>query len=150
MKSNFPVPPPVLMLLLFIISALLASVAPIPKIVIPFQTLIALIFIIAGIGCSVAGFFAFKQSRTPVKPGAEPSVLVVSGPYQFTRNPMYLGILLFSIGCLFAFQSLWFLVPPVLFFLIMNFLQIPFEEQLLRARFGQPYDVYCQRVRRWI
>jgi protein-S-isoprenylcysteine O-methyltransferase Ste14 len=151
MKSPpIPLPPPILVLVLLILSALLASVVPIASFTIPFHGVIAALFILAGLGFSGAGFFTFKNRRTPVRPGAEPALLVLEGPYRITRNPMYLGLLLFSIGWFFAAQSLWFLLPPILFFLLINFRLIPFEEQLLKEHFGAEYETYCQRVRRWL
>jgi len=63
---------------------------------------------------------------------------------------MYLGILLVSIGCFFAVESLWFVIPPVLFFWVMNFRLIPFEEQLMKDHFGAEYEAYRLRVRRWL
>ena len=117
MKSPpIPMPPPILMLVLLLLSALLTSVAPIAFLTIPFHGAIATLFIFTGVGFAAAGFFSFKYRRTPVRPGAEPTQLVLSGPYRITRNPMYLGLLLISIGCLFAVESLWFLIPPILFF----------------------------------
>ncbi|MFY9983184.1 MAG: isoprenylcysteine carboxylmethyltransferase family protein [Chthoniobacterales bacterium] len=151
MKSPpIPLPPPILMLVLLLLSALLTSVAPIAFLTIPFHGAIATLFILAGVGSAAAGFFSFKSRRTPVRPGAEPTQLVLSGPYRITRNPMYLGLLLISIGCLFAFESLWFLIPPIVFFGLINFRLIPFEEQLLHEHFGVEYDAYRKRVRRWL
>ena len=138
------------MLVLLLASALLTYLVPAPSITIPFGGLLALLLMIAGIGCSAAGFFTFKRGGTPVRPGADPTKLVLTGPYRFTRNPMYLGVLLFSVGCLFATRSLWFLAPPILFFLVINFRLIPFEEGLLRDRFGSEYETYRRRVRRWL
>ena len=63
---------------------------------------------------------------------------------------MYLGLLLFLASGLFFTQSLYFLVPPVVFFLLINLWQIPFEEELLVDRFGEAYRAYCKRVRRWL
>lgn len=143
-------PPPILMLLLLLASALLTSVAPIGLLPIPFHGVIATLFILAGVGFAAAGFFSFKHRRTPVRPGAKPTQLVMSGPYRITRNPMYLGLLFISIGCLFAVESLWFVIPPILFFLSMNFGLIPFEEQLMKEHFGAEYDAYRRRVRRWL
>ena len=143
-------PPPVAMLVLLLLSALLTSVAPIAFLSIPFHRVIAALFIMTGIGFSGAGFLTFKYRRTPVRPGAEPALLVLEGPYRITRNPMYLGLLLFSIGWFFAVQSIWFVVPPTLFFLLINFRLIPFEERLLKEHFGAEYETYCQRVRRWL
>jgi protein-S-isoprenylcysteine O-methyltransferase Ste14 len=63
---------------------------------------------------------------------------------------MYLGILLFSIGYFFAVESVWFIIPPILFFWLMNSRLIPFEEKLLQEHFGAEYDTYRRRVRRWL
>jgi protein-S-isoprenylcysteine O-methyltransferase Ste14 len=150
MRPPRPLPPPILLLLLLVVSVLLTYLVPTPAISVPFHRPVALLFVLAGVACSASGFFTFKQIGTPVKPGAEPTQLVLKGPYRFTRNPMYLGLLLFSIGMFFAAQSLWFLIPPILFFLIINFWLIPFEENFLRERFAKGYDDYCRQVRRWL
>ena len=63
---------------------------------------------------------------------------------------MYLGLLLFLVSGFFFTQSLYFLASPVVFFLVINFWQIPFEEKLLVERFGEAYRSYCGRVRRWL
>jgi protein-S-isoprenylcysteine O-methyltransferase Ste14 len=144
------VPPPVLLLVLLMLATLLTSVLPIGSFTVPFHAAIATLIILAGIGFSAAGFFRFKSHRTPVRPGAEPTQLVLTGPYRITRNPMYLGLLLFSIGCLLAVGSIWFVIPPILFFLLMNFRLIPFEEDLMKEHFGAEYDTYRRHVRRWL
>ena len=149
MKSPpIPLPPPILVSVLLILAALLAWVVPLASFAIPFHGVIAALFIVTGLVCSGAGFFTFKYRRTPVRPGSEPVLLVLEGPYRITRNPMYLGLFLFSIGWFFAIPSIWFSVPPILFFLLINFRLIPFEEQLLREHFGAQYETYCQRERR--
>ena len=143
-------PPPILLLVLLLLSALLTAVSPIALVPVLFHGPIATLFILIGLGFSAAGFFSFKSRGTPVRPGAEPTQLVLSGPYRITRNPMYLGLLLISIGCFFAVESLWFVVPPVIFFWLINSRLIPFEEQLMKEHFGAEYDAYRQRVRRWL
>jgi protein-S-isoprenylcysteine O-methyltransferase Ste14 len=151
MKSPpIPLPPPILMLVLLLLATLLTAVAPIGSVPVPFQGPIAVLLILAGLGSAAAGFFTFKSRGAPVRPGSAPTQLVLSGPYRVTRNPMYLGLLLISIGCFFAVQSLWFVVPPILFFWVINFRLIPFEEQLMKEHFGAEYDTYRQRVRRWL
>ena len=150
MKSPILLPPPILLLALLMLSALLTTVFPIGYVSIPFQGVATVLFMLTGIGFSAAGFLTFKHHGTPVRPGAEPTQLVLAGPYRITRNPMYLGLLLFSIGCFFAVESNWFVAPPILFFLLMNFRLIPFEEQLLKEHFAAEYDHYRRRVRRWL
>jgi protein-S-isoprenylcysteine O-methyltransferase Ste14 len=149
-RSTLPVPPPFLALGLILLAGIAAIALPSLPISIPHHALIGLVVLAIGVGTAVAGFSTFKRSRTPVRPGAEPLQLVTTGPYRFTRNPMYLGLLCFLVSVFFFTQSLYFLAPPVVFFLAINFWQIPFEEKLLVDRFGEPYRAYCGRVRRWL
>jgi protein-S-isoprenylcysteine O-methyltransferase Ste14 len=107
-------------------------------------------FLVIGFIAGITGFAAFRKVGTPVRPGDEPTHLVTHGPFRISRNPMYLGIELVLLGGFFLTQSLFFLIPPVVFFVLMNFQQIPFEENLMTDHFGQPYREYCQRVRRWL
>jgi protein-S-isoprenylcysteine O-methyltransferase Ste14 len=149
-RSTLPVPPPILALGLILAAGLAASALPSAPVWIPHHTLIGPAVLAIGVGSAVAGFSTFKRSGTPVRPGTEPLQLVTTGPYRLTRNPMYLGLLLFLISGFFFTQSLYFLAPPVVFFLVINFWQIPFEEKLLVDRFGEAYRLYCGRVRRWL
>jgi protein-S-isoprenylcysteine O-methyltransferase Ste14 len=149
-KSPIPIPPPILVVILLVIVGLLALFFPVPAIAIPFHAFVGTLLVALGIGIGAAGFATFKQCGTPVRPGAEPALLVMTGPFRFTRNPMYLGLLTVLIAAFFVSQSPYFLLPPVLFFLVMDFRQIPFEERLLVDRFGQEYEAYRKRVRRWI
>jgi protein-S-isoprenylcysteine O-methyltransferase Ste14 len=151
MKSSpILLPPPILRLVLLLLAALLTAIVPIAFVSVPFHGLIAVLLIFAGLGFSASGFLTFKSRGAPVRPGSDPTQLVLSGPYRITRNPMYLGLLTISIGCFFAVDSLWFVVPPILFFWVINFRLIPFEEQLMKEHFGAEYETYQQRVRRWL
>ena len=145
-----PVPPPILMLVLLLLAALLTAIAPIAFVPVPLHGPIGVLLILVGLGFAAAGFFTFKSRGAPVRPGSDPTQLVLSGPYRITRNPMYLGLLFISIGCFFAAESLWFIIPPILFFWVINFRIIPFEEQLMKEHFGAAYETYRQRVRRWL
>jgi protein-S-isoprenylcysteine O-methyltransferase Ste14 len=149
-RSTLPFPPPFLALGLILVAGAAAIALPSLPIPIPYHALLGLVVLAIGVGTAVAGFSTFKRSGTPVRPGAEPLQLVTTGPYRLTRNPMYLGLLFFLVSGFFFSQSLYFLAPPVVFFLVINIWQIPFEEKLLVDRFGEPYRAYCGRVRRWL
>ena len=123
---------------------------PLSPIPIPAGHGIGLLLLILGFVAGYSGFSAFRKSGTPVRPGDEPTKLVTSGPYRITRNPMYLGLELALFGAFFLAKSPFFLVPPIVFFLFINFVQIPFEENLITERFGRSYEEYCRRVRRWL
>jgi protein-S-isoprenylcysteine O-methyltransferase Ste14 len=126
------------------------AIIPLPTIRIPAARIMGVFLVIIGFVCGFSGFSAFRKADTPLRPGDEPTQLVIDGPFRMTRNPMYLGFELLLAGVFFLTQSLFFLVPPAVFFLLMDRLQIPFEEKLMSGRFGQSYTEYCQRVRRWL
>ena len=149
-KSPLPIPPPILAVALILAASVLATFLPIGSISIPMHLAMGILLMALGLGIGGAAFATFKRSGTPVRPGAEPTHFVTTGPYRITRNPMYLGLLTFLIGWFFVSESPYFLIPPVLFFLAINFLLIPFEERLLVDRFGEVYEGYRKRVRRWI
>jgi protein-S-isoprenylcysteine O-methyltransferase Ste14 len=76
--------------------------------------------------------------------------IVESGPYRFTRNPIYLGMFLGQIGLAVAFNSLWLLITLVPFALVIRYGVVAREEVYLARKFGDAYRGYCSRVRRWL
>lgn len=93
----------------------------------------------------------FRQAGTPSNPvkvdGA--TSLVVEGPYRWTRNPMYLGLIFILLAWAVYLGSLRAFVGPLIAALYLNRFQIIPEERALLTRFGSEYEQYCQRVRRW-
>lgn len=81
---------------------------------------------------------------------AKPTTVIISGPYRFSRNPMYLGWTLVSLGIGLIVNSGWVVMflPGALLFL--HLVTIPHEERSLERRFGQGYLSYKGRVRRWL
>ncbi|KRR03605.1 protein-S-isoprenylcysteine methyltransferase [Bradyrhizobium jicamae] len=80
-----------------------------------------------------------------------PSTTIVdTGPYRFTRNPIYLGMVLGLIGLAIAFDSLWLLMTLVPFALVIRYGVIAREEAYLERKFGDVYRRYCAQVRRWL
>jgi protein-S-isoprenylcysteine O-methyltransferase Ste14 len=105
-----------------------------------------------GIAIAVAAFVRFRQIGTTVNP-VDPSKatrLVADGVFRFSRNPMYLGLLLLLIGwAIWLGSASPWLVPP-LFVIILTFVQIIPEEQALSRNFGEQYVSYRESVARWI
>jgi protein-S-isoprenylcysteine O-methyltransferase Ste14 len=98
----------------------------------------------------VAAVRTFRAAGTPV-PGNEPTTAIVrSGPYRWSRNPIYLAFSLLQLGIAFWVNSLWLLVTLVPAFLLMSLVVIPREEAYLEARFPSDYPSYRQSVRRWL
>ena len=76
--------------------------------------------------------------------------IVDTGPYRFTRNPIYLGMVLGLVGLAIAFDSLWLLVTLVPFVLVIRYGVVAREEAYLERKFGEVYRRYRARVRRWL
>ena len=92
----------------------------------------------------------FRRHGTSTTPGTKPAALVTGGPFGFTRNPMYLGLLLGLIGLALWLGSLtpWLAIP--FFWMVINFAIIPLEEKIVESAFGDEYRAYRERVRRWL
>ena len=100
----------------------------------------------------LSGVVSFRRAKTTVNPTRPDSTssLVVSGIYRYTRNPMYLGMLLILLGwAAFLSNGLALFVLPA-FVLYMNRFQISPEERVLASLFAHDYAEYSARVRRWL
>ena len=104
----------------------------------------------------VLGFFglpavlAFRRAGTHPQPWKPTTALVVTGPYRFSRNPMYVGFTLFYLGISVWVNSLWPLLLLPLVLVVMSRGVIAREERYLERRFGDDYRAYRARVRRWL
>jgi protein-S-isoprenylcysteine O-methyltransferase Ste14 len=87
------------------------------------------------------------QSENPWKPTTE---IIERGPYRFTRNPMYLQMVVACIGVAVAFANVWILLLVPVCAWALQVLAILPEESYLEAKFGAAYTDYKRRVRRWI
>ena len=81
---------------------------------------------------------------------SSPERLITSGPYAFSRNPMYVGWSLLYLGISFVVNSMWLLVLFPLVVIYMHFIEIPKEERLLEQRFSSKYKEYRSRVRKYL
>ena len=92
----------------------------------------------------------FDRAGTTHKPGERPRALVSSGPYRWSRNPMYLGVALLMLGIGLPFGTWPFLAAPSGFLLTVDRTFVPGEERSLEASLGDEYRAYRSRVRRWL
>jgi len=116
------------------------------------QTLAAVFVGVVGLFPGIQGILAFLKRKTTFNPMApdDATTLVTEGIYRLSRNPMYLGLLFLLLGLAVYWGTLTaFAVLPA-FVWYMNEFQIKPEEDSLRRVFGQPYEDYLTRVRRWI
>ena len=107
---------------------------------------------VMGMSLGVMGVTQFRIAQTTPNPQAleKVSSLVTSGIYRYSRNPMYLGLVLILLGWAFYLSHfLSFVLLPV-FILYMTRFQIQPEEEMMARKFGKTYQAYLNKVRRWI
>jgi protein-S-isoprenylcysteine O-methyltransferase Ste14 len=107
-------------------------------------------FFLVGLYMSATAAGAFVAAGTPVIPFETSKVLVTGGFYRFTRNPMYLGMVLAQLGFALWLRSVSPLLPIVAFTAIIRWNFIAGEEQFLEEIFGEPYRAFRRRVPRWL
>lgn len=131
---------------------LLARELPQYRIPAPGATEAAILLACLGAAIDLAGLAAFRKARTTINPlrPEKASSLVRSGIYRYTRNPMYLGmlVLLLAWSAYLAHPAAFAMLP--LFVLYLNRFQIAPEERALARLFGAEFDDYRRRVRRWL
>ncbi len=114
------------------------------------RTWVGVPIMLAALALFCSSILRFKAAGTPV-PGNKPSTAIVkSGPYRFSRNPIYLAFSLLLLGVACALNSLWLLGTLAAALCIMSFVVIPREERYLEHRFGAEYLAYKASVRRWL
>ena len=115
------------------------------------STPLAVLISVAGLLLGGWGERTFAAEGTDIIPASPTNKkLVTRGPFRYTRNPMYTGLVLMALGFAFYFGTLPFYAVPVLLFLLCNFSFIPFEEAKMQRQFGDQYTDYLRRVRRWV
>jgi protein-S-isoprenylcysteine O-methyltransferase Ste14 len=118
----------------------------------PWQRPTAFALMAIGAGIGIAGVLEFRRARTTVNPlrPDTASTLVAGGIYRHTRNPMYVGVAIATLGWAVLLGHALAPLGVVAFVLWMDRQQIPAEERALHALFGAQFERYCNEVRRWL
>jgi protein-S-isoprenylcysteine O-methyltransferase Ste14 len=145
------VPPPLWALLLLAATYALSLAPGLLDLPILTTRPIGLVVIVAALALMFTAIVQFSLVGTQILPESKTNnALVTDGVYAFTRNPMYLGMVILCLGGALWFGRLPMLLAPVLMFAVANWAFIPFEEAKMRRQFGDVFDAYTRRVRRWI
>ena len=146
------IPPPIVALVSGLAMWAVAFLFPALSLAFPFQAVLGYALIGIGVSIDLISIIAFRKAKTTVTPLApeKASSLVVSGLYRFTRNPMYLGLLLILSGVALLLGSPLSLAILMAFIAYITAFQIKPEEARLREVFGGEYESYCRNVRRWL
>jgi protein-S-isoprenylcysteine O-methyltransferase Ste14 len=142
--------PPALFLFAMLVAALLHALLPLAHVIAWPWRVVGALPIGAGLMLNGVHSKLFERRGTPIHPYAQPTLLVESGAFRWTRNPMYLGLVLGLVGeaLLLGSASPWLIVPAFTWVITTRFIRV--EEEHMAARFGPAYADYRSRVRRWI
>ena len=151
--SGVRYPPPLAFAILFALGFLLDRRMPMP-LVGPDRRIASVVvgIVIAAAGIALASWAArtFHRAKTPVNPFRPSTALVREGPFRFSRNPMYVGLSILTVGLAIVVNSFW----PILFLpislAIVYLTVIRREERYLSTRFGPAYEEYRRQVRRFL
>jgi protein-S-isoprenylcysteine O-methyltransferase Ste14 len=146
------IPPPLVALLVGAGMWALAQYTPRLELPITYRVVVGVVFAAVGIAIIVAGFVAFFRADTTIDPTRpqRTTALVTIGVYAFSRNPMYLGLLLLLVGWAVYLASPAALIGPLILCLYLGRFQIVPEERILAKLFGTALTDYCAKVRRWL
>ena len=144
------IPPPILVLIL--VSSNYFSSKKIDLIHLQNQDLISIIILLIGILILINPIFKFIKSKTTIDPIKFKKVnkLITSGIYKYSRNPMYLGLLMIVISTSIFYLNIFSITTPILFVCWINRFQIKREEIFLTEIFGKEYSLYKAKTRRWL
>jgi len=147
-------PPPIFLIIAIVVALILDWLTGLRFLSTPglgsLQSWLGLTVSTAAVALAVTGATEFRRSGTNVNPFQPALKLVTSGPYRFTRNPMYLGMVLFLVGLSLMFSLEWGLILTPVLWLAYDRLVVAREEAYLTGKFGPPYSEFLTRTRRWL
>ena len=142
--------PPTYLNTILVLAIVLHFILPIKRIIHPPYTYAGPIIILFGVALNVWSARLLKNKSATIDFYETPTRLVMDGPFRISRNPLYLGGVILSLGIAVLLGSLITFVFPTALLLILDKLYIPVEEKRLEKTFGKEYLEYKQRVKRWI
>lgn len=106
--------------------------------------------ITAALALGAWAVLAFRRAGTTPDPHGDVTAFVVTGPFAFSRNPMYVTNVAFQVGAAFVLDNAWILMLAPVTWLLLDRVIIAGEEHYLAVKYGATYDAYRGRVRRWL
>ena len=143
-------PPPLIYLGALAVGIILHWLKPMPFLPENLALPLGIVIIAVSVVLVVSAFRAFIKAKTNIDVRKPTTSIVSTGPYHFTRNPIYLSMTLLVIGIALWVNTLWILITLILTLLIIQFGVIVREEAYLTKKFGEEYLRYKALVRRWL
>lgn len=148
--ANVIAPPPLIYGVSLLVGLLLQRVSPRPFLARTTGRVVGLIFIITGFLTGLTAALTMRRANTSLRPDTPTTAIVDTGPFRYTRNPIYLGFTLMYTGIACFANALWPIVILPFVLAVMQRGVIEREEQYLTRKFGLLYTQYQTRVRRWL
>ena len=142
--------PPFVYLISLVVGALIHLALPLPFVPRTLAMPLGATFVVVAIALFSWSVTKFRAANTPVPARKRTTVIVQSGPYRFSRNPIYLAFSLFQLGIAIWANSLWLLATLVGAVAVIHYVVIEREERYLERKFGAQYLDYKASVRRWL
>jgi len=142
--------PPLLFGIAFLTAAVGTWMWPLPILAHPGRIWAGVAFLSFGIVLGVSSAMSLRKGGTNISPAQPTTAIITSGPFRFSRNPLYIAGSLDFIGLSVIFNSLWGLLTFVPLLILMHYGVILKEERYLEAKFGESYRRYCSTVRRYL
>jgi protein-S-isoprenylcysteine O-methyltransferase Ste14 len=147
------IPVPWVFILAYLIGFVVQLYLPIPirsPEIVRIALIAGVILVVIGLAVAFSALGIFRKRSTTTIPFETPTSLVTSGPYRFTRNPMYVGLTLVYLGVAGTRADIWPVIVLAVMLAYVNFIVLPVEERHLQNAFGDAYADYGARVRRWL
>jgi protein-S-isoprenylcysteine O-methyltransferase Ste14 len=150
---QLPLPPPVL-LLTALVAAIILDWAPLrflaPPVGLNLQVIVGALLVAGSLWLVMGAVQTFRREGTNVIPTRPALKIVTDGPYRFTRNPMYLGMVLFLLGISLIFSLEWGVILTPVLWIAFDRLIVAREEVYLTGKFGADYQALRDKTRRWL
>jgi protein-S-isoprenylcysteine O-methyltransferase Ste14 len=142
--------PPLLYGAAFIVVLVLRWFWPLPILGQGVALWLGVVLLALGLAIVIPGRQALQAAGTNINPSLPATAIVTSGPFRFSRNPLYVGLTLLYLGLTLAANAWWGIVLLVPILLIMHWGVVLREERYLEQKFGESYRQYRSKVRRYL
>ena len=142
--------PPVYFLVALVTMVVLNAFLPIVQVIESQTRFAGVLLILFGGWLAATGSRLFDKHNTTVRPFEESTALIKEGPYRFSRNPMYLGMVVLLVGVATILGTLTPIIVIPVFMWVITMRFIVHEEKALEQQFGREYTDYQKSVRRWL
>jgi protein-S-isoprenylcysteine O-methyltransferase Ste14 len=142
--------PPLLFLGFLVGGVVLNLLRPLPLSSSLTPRMVGIVIFFVGLMLGIWGRKMMTRAGTNVNPREPTTALVVTGPFRYSRNPLYVALFLMYIGLALALNTLWPIVLIAVLFPLMHWGVVLREERYLEQKFGEVYSRYCGVTRRWI